>query len=79
MLITNISSPKTVCHGRHNHPRISSWTQVENCHTQINAVSHNTDREYPLEKKKKQTIIFKLSTFKVSYCICVHINPYFLY
>jgi len=72
MPTTDISSPETVYHGRHNHPRTSSWTQVENCHTQINAVSHSIDREYPLEKKR---VNFRLSTFNAFYCICVHINP----
>lgn len=55
MPITDISSPKTVFHGQHNHPKINNWTQEENCHTQINAVDHSIDREYPLEKKKQFT------------------------
>lgn len=56
MPITDISFPETVCHGRHNHPKISNWTQEENYHTQIGAVDHSTDREYLLEKKKHLTL-----------------------
>jgi len=56
MPITDISSPETVCHGQHNHPKISNWTQEENCHTQISAVDHSIDREYLLENKKHLTL-----------------------
>lgn len=63
MLIANIWSPETVCHGPHNHPKISSLTQVENFHTQINEVNRSTGREYHLEEN--QYIINNVFNLKV--------------